>query len=502
MPDNQVFRRLGNFAVVIVVIHGAGLIAASPKEYVTITAVTDGDTHTDDRGLATSNINVVAIKYGSLVSAGEYQFTSYYGADGKLILARRNRAVNPQRWEILRTKFTAYNVEDRHNTSCIAIDGGGRLHAAWGMHGGGPLLYSRSENSVLNEKELHIPGEQNGNAGALQKQVPLQNDTRAITYPQFWNVPNSCDLLLTYRVGSAGNGRWQLARWDNASSKWTSIHTSLKAGDSSRQPWIESDYSGDALPNVCAYHNGLVFDASRRIHMTWTWRTGSDSPSGLGDFQSNHNIMYAYSNDLGRTWHRDNGQLYERNGRHDIDENNAAPVVMVPEGSSMMNQSSATVGPDGHYYMANYWAPQAVAGNHLREYMLVEFDGRKWRVHQVTNRRSENGDARIPESRLHSFRMSRPIVLTDRDNRVLLVFSDHQRGGVVSVAYSDDAERSKWKFFDLTDENAGLWEPTYDRERWNRDGVLSMLYQPCGLKEKASTMSVIEWRTRVYFAER
>lgn len=131
--------------------------------------------------------------------------------------------------------------------------------------------------------------------------------------------------------------------------------------------------------------------------------------------------------------------------------------------------------------------------------MLVEFDGEHWLVHPVTHRKPENANERIPESRLKKFRMSRPIVLTDAENRVLVVFSDHQRGGVVTVAYSEDAAREKWTFMDLTDENMGLWEPMYDRERWNADGVLSMYYQPCGLGSRAEAASVLEWDARAYF---
>ena len=166
----------------------------------------------------------------------------------------------------------------------------------------------------------------------------------------------------------------------------------------------------------------------------------------------------------------------------------------------MMNQTSATTGSNGHYYVANYWAPNSRQGNYLREYMLVEFDGEHWFVHQVTHRKPENANERIPESRLKKFRMSRPIVLTDPENRVLVVFSDHQRSGVVTVAYSEDAARDKWTFVDLTDENMGLWEPMYDLARWNADGVLSMYYQPSGLGSRAASASVLEWDARGYFA--
>ncbi len=490
-----------SIAVLFGIVISTSAVAASPGDFVTLTPIEDADARTDDRGLATSNINSVSYKQGSLVSAGDYQFTSYYGTDGTLNIARRNRTVRPEVWDILRTQFTAYNIEDRHNTSAVAIDGAGYLHVTWGMHGGGPLLYSHSTAPVLNDEAFHVHGEREGNAGMLQNQIPLQNDTNAITYPQLWNIPGSGDLLLTFRVGSAGNGEWQLTRWDNAERAWSSVHTAIGSTDASPdQPWIDNDYEGDDRPNTNAYHNGLVFDDSGRIHVSWTWRTGGDSPSGFSDYQSCHNLMYAYSDDEGQSWRRADGQPYERNGRHDIDEDNATPVVLLPEGSSMMNQTGAAIGPDGHYYVANYWAPRAGQSNHLRQYMLAEYDGADWHVHQVSDRQPENGNARIPEARLREFRISRPAVLTDADNRVLVVFSDYQRGGVVTVAYSEDAGTRNWKLIDLTTENVGRWEPTYDHERWRTDGVLSMYYQPCGLGENATTASVLEWDAKSYFA--
>src|SRR5690606_26487065 len=108
--------------------------------------------------------------------------------------------------------------------------------------------------------------------------------------------------------GSSGNGENQLARWDNTARSWTSVQTARNSNDASpAQPWIDNDFGGDNLPNANAYHNGLVFDSTGRMHVTWTWRTGGDSQSGFGDYQSNHNLMYAYSDDLGANWHRDDG---------------------------------------------------------------------------------------------------------------------------------------------------------------------------------------------------
>ena len=265
--------------------------AVGPLDFLQILPVSDGNAATDDRGWADSHTNAVSFKTQTLTTVGDYQFTSYYGADGKVIVGRRNLATSPGTWDLLRTQFTSDNINDAHNTSSIAIDGDGYLHMAWGVHGNS-LPYSRSTAPVLNGNPFHLVGDSVGNSASIANALPLQ--TNGITYPEFWNIPGSGDLLFTYRTGSSGNGEYQLARWNNASDVWQSVHTALNSSDTSTvQPWIDNDYGGDSLPNVNAYPNGLAFDSTGKIHATWTWRTGGDSTSGFTDYQSNHNIMYA-----------------------------------------------------------------------------------------------------------------------------------------------------------------------------------------------------------------
>lgn len=153
--------------------------------------------------------------------------------------------------------------------------------------------------------------------------------------------------------------------------------------------------------------------------------------------------------------------------------------------------------------MATWYAPQAGSGNHVRQYMLVEYDGTTWEAHQVTNRNPEAGGigtSRVPEASLGAARMSRPIVMADEDNRVFVVYSDVQRGQGVTVAYSESPDRDDWQFIDLlTNENVRLWEPKYDKNRWEMDGVLSMLYQPSGQGLAPNTVSILEWDARSFF---
>jgi hypothetical protein len=82
---------------------------------------------------------------------------------------------------------------------------------------------------------------------------------------------------------------------------------------------------------------------------------------------------------------------------------------------------------------------------------------------------------------------------------VFVVYSDVQRGQGVTVAYSENANRDDWQFIDLvTNENVRLWEPKYDKTRWETDGVLSMLYQPSGQGQAPNTVSILEWDARSF----
>lgn len=69
-------------------------------------------------------------------------------------------------------------------------------------------------------------------------------------------------------------------------------------------------------------------------------------------------------------------------------------------------------------------------------------------------------DFSLPGAGTKRIPISRPLVLTDRNDRVLVVFRDQQRGGGISVAVSEDAARREWEIEDIWPEPIGMWEPT------------------------------------------
>lgn len=87
--------------------------------------------------------------------------------------------------------------------------------------------------------------------------------------------------------------------------------------------------------------------------------------------------------------------------------------------------------------------------------------------------------------------MARPLAVVDRDNRVIVIYSDCQQGQRVTAAWSDD--RVHWQFAKLTREEMGRWEPTCDVNLWQRENKLHMLYQPIVAGQPSSQVSVLEW---------
>ncbi|MBC7783562.1 MAG: BNR-4 repeat-containing protein, partial [Burkholderiales bacterium] len=486
--------------VFLAALSALGGTAGADAPFVTLMPITDSNPGTDESARSNTAINSVSFKRQAIATVGDYQLVSYYHADGTLMVGRRKKSgTSWTDWYLRKTAFTSFNINDSHNTSTIAVDGDGFLHMAWGLHGN-VMQYTRSNTSVLNDNAFTMFNDTVGNDntnGVKANEIPLYN--RPVTYPEFTNVPNSGDLIFAYRTDSSGNGEFQMSRWNNAGNTWAGIHTAYQPGNApAAQPWIDNDFSGDSLPNVNAYHNGVVYDANGRMHVAWTWRTGGDSTTGFTDYQSNHNLMYAYSDNHGVDWRLTNGTLLQRSGIHDIDENNATPVLSIPDGSSLINQAGMTVDADNRPMVATWWAPNAAQGNHLRQYMLAWHDGTTWQKTAITSRNSENNNNRVPESQLNTYSMSRPIVVVDDENRALVVFRDYQRGNVVTVAYSLSPLRNDWQMLDLTTEDLGTWEPSYDVARWKNDGILSMYYQRIG-SQTGVQASILEWNPAAYF---
>ncbi len=106
--------------------------------------------------------------------------------------------------------------------------------------------------------------------------------------------------------------------------------------------------------------------------------------------------------------------------------------------------------------------------------------------------------------------MGRPVVLSDQDNRTLMIvrynedratgtkdiFGTTYRNNII-VYYSTDNQH--WSYLDLTPgTDMGTYEANYDPAQWKQNGVLDLFYQQ--VPSSSNTMvSLLEWNARSYF---
>ena len=168
-----------------------------------------------------------------------------------------------------------------------------------------------------------------------------------------------------------------------------------------------------------------------------------------------------------------------------------------------------TTDSSGNPIIANWWAANASTGDHTRQYHIFFRDASGWHRRTVSKRDVDDPSSRFSEGALSSSWMGRPVVLTDADDRIIVLYNDNRFDGmtvVFSQPLAEDPGRHNWTRMNLTHEKLGRWEVTYDEPRWKRDGVLQMLYQQLPgsgqdfeTQNNSTPVAVLEWNARRYF---
>ncbi len=415
-------------------------------------------------GYNNNSINSVSFSRSNVVTAGNYQFVAFYSALASARMQVCRRELGTDDWDVINTGLIAVDVTDDHDNINLAVDGDGRLHIAWGVHNN-PMRYRISDNSVLGPDfniamfSLTAPSFWSGT---------WSNNDSSVTYPEFYSVPNSGDLLFVYRQGASGNGDSWFTRFDNETTSFEKNR--VMAG---------------SVTSVNAYLNRLVYTPDGELYCTWTWR---DTPA----FQTNHNIMFAKSSDNGVSWSSQSGVPYAL----PITRPSAEIIANIPQGSSLINQTDMTIDADGNPLIATWYAPLAQQGNDTRQYMLHWYDGDEWQIAQLTNRVGQSSAHERSDSNVRD--LGRPVVLVDDDNRVYVLMRYDEADNRIVVAHSTD--RVNWEYLRLNDEDMGQYEPSYDAELWRAENKLHMYYQPEMGTGGASPVSILQWDAGAHFA--
>ena len=478
---------------------------ANDYPLVSLIPVTDGNPATDENGYAGSAINAIAFAQNNLITVGDQQFISYYRRhatdpghpDNNTVVVARRRLGGAQ-WEIFPTNFYSFNIDDTHNVISCAIDGNGYLHMSWGMHNHS-LLYARSNAPVTGDAPIQMVSL--GTAGMTGQET-------TVTYPKFQTLPDG-DVVFLFRMGSSGNGDWYLHRYSTATASWSPIHTNTSG---ITQPLFRGRGQN---PNNCFYPDRLTLGPNGMLHLAGVFRYNSDSPAGETGYQTNHRYVYLRSPDRGNTWQRNDGSTINLPVVNNASFLNLGPthvpeiVEDLPEGHSIINEQGMTTDSAGRPIIATWFAANAASGDHTRQYHIYFHNGSIWQRRTVSARALDNPATKFSEAQLGSSRMGRPVVVTDAADRIIVLYNDNRFEGVTvvfSLPLAQDPDRLHWSRMNLSSENLGNWETTYDEQRWKQDGVLHMLYQKLpGMgrsysgQNNSTPVSVLDWNARAHF---
>jgi BNR repeat-containing family member len=378
-------------------------------------------------GLAYSSdaVNAGIGRMNALVAANGHQFATYYAADGSVVVAER--ATNDSKWDVSVEPFKG-DVRDAHRYVAIGVSSDGLLHISYDHHSN-PLHYRVSAKPY----DIRSFGDE----------VPMTGkDEDHVTYPQFLSGGDGT-LYFLYRDGASGNGSLCLNRYDVATKSWQVIAHPLIDGESKCNP----------------YPWRTAIDASGGIHIAWCWR---DTPNA----ETNHDLCYVRGIDGGRTWLRSDGKPQTL----PITQENVEVIDPIPTGSNLINQCATATDAQGHPHLAQYFNDE----NGTPQYFDEWFDGSKWHKTQVSHRTEKftiggGGTLAIP--------ISRPEIAIGKSGTVCFVTRDAEVGGGIRL-YEAAAPYDNWQAIDLTHEDLGNWEPSYDLNRLRDDGVLSLFVLP------------------------
>jgi len=200
--------------------------------------------------------------------------------------------------------------------------------------------------------------------------------------------------------------------------------------------------------------------------VTWCWR---ETP----DLKSNHDLLYAYSDDRGRTWQNNAGQTIARSGQSPIRVDSPGIVVApIAFGWGMMNQLTQDVDGQGRVHVMLWHNPPDAPGpNH---------DLNAWRYFHYW--RDETG--KWHRQALPLFGRKPRLVVNEAGDAALvfnkgtdLEYHEQDPGGKLHVAAA--MARKAWADWRVvyTSDRDYVGEPRVDMLRWRAEHLLSVYVQ-------------------------
>ena len=406
-------------------------------------------------------INGLAFQQDAVVTHKGWQYVTYYDAERRVCLARRTLSAG--QWEIVR--FTDYDFKshDAHNTISMGIcPKDGTIHLAFDHHGH-PLHYRVSRKNAATRPEA-VDWDASL-FGPVVSELEKGKRVAGLTYPRFWQTPGG-GLQFCYRRGGSGAGDRMLLDYDAETGTWR--HT--RQIDSGKG-WFKDDFNRS--PSRCSYPNGYDYGPLGKLHVTWTWRERTQG--------ANHDIMYAYSEDQGKTWLNNHGKVL-----HDPPHigSPGINVVAIRRAYGLMNTQAQAVDSRGRIHVVMWHCTDETleAAETKAKDCWGPPDARRYH-HYWRDKNAAWHHVEIP-----GVAGTRPKLFMDKENNAYLIYNAKRQsdkwirnimlseGDLVIAAATAASEWKDWKGVHV-EKGPFLNEMLGDVYRWKSDGVLSVMVQ-------------------------
>ncbi|MHC4356311.1 MAG: BNR repeat-containing protein, partial [Planctomycetota bacterium] len=397
----------------------------------------------------------------AVVTHGGHQYVGYYDGKRRVCLARRK--VPKGDWRIIRFADYDFKSNDAHNPISIGIcPKDGTIHMAFDHHGHS-LHYRVSRRSAATES-----GSAAWDAsifGPITSELEEGKQIK-ITYPRFWQTPDG-GLQFCYRQGGSGNGDRMLVGYDAETGEWANT----RQIDSHKG--LFKDSMGQSRSR-CSYPNGYDYGPGGKLHATWVWRESSQG--------SNHDLMYAYSQDGGKTWLNNTGQvLPEPAGVN----SSGITVAKISRLHGLMNTHGQAVDSRGRVHVVMWHCTDATlraAGSKPGEHRWGPPEARRYHHYW------RDADGQWHHRELPWQAGNRPKIFMDSSDNAYVIFGTSRRAarladghlhseGDLGIAAATAA--STWKDWEIIHREKGPFvnEMLGDVHRWKQQGVLSVMVQ-------------------------
>lgn len=409
-------------------------------------------------------VNGQSFQQNAVETFNGYQYTTYYDAERRLCVARRSLKSND--WEVIRFSDYHFKGNDTHNVSVIGIaPRDGTIHMAFDHHGH-PLHYRVSRKGVaLKPKKVAWTGDL---FSEITSELEPGKKLLRVTYPRFLRTPEG-DLQFGYRIGGSGNGDKCLADYDAKTGTWSGFGTF--AG------W-QGTYGGSTNRN--AYLNGLTYDRKGYLHASWCWRES-------GDPMTNHDLVYAWSKDHGKTWLNNDGLPVGLRGTRPVTlDTPGARVVEIPMNRGLMNAMTQATDSRNQLHIITFHLPDTVPQQ--PDWITTRSKARYfhyWRDSKGHWHRNEI-----------DFIGSRPQLWFDKNDNAYFVFVGDRYHPSPHLSIAAASARNRWSDWKVIHKEPGKFSGQPQVDRYARPNVLSIYIQktPNVLETGFSPLHVMDFK--------